>query len=244
MTRTDKLSSASRAKKFVKHIWKGKADKTVNQSVAPSSVNSGLALVASGPTQPKLPKQSTPSSPCPSEKLEGPGGLWDKAYQLVEKEDSELLACYERYILSTAGQSSVSGLPAEERAAELGKFASQKLKAVQEGDLKVIIHGKEIVVKEQIDRVIRCILAVKDVIREVLDNDPHGAIAWAGIVIILPVISSSPVGLVLGGRTLTFLFVASFSSILSHRPMMPRSLSHTFQTCWFECGSSRSLAVI
>lgn len=183
MTRTDKVSSTNRAKKFVKHLWKGKADRNLSQSVVPSPVNSGLTLVPSAPTQSTQPKQSTPSSPSPSRKSSG--GLWDKAYYLVEQEDSELLASYEKYILSTAGQSSI--LSAEERAAELRKFASQKLKAVQEGDLKVVIHGKEVVVKEQIDRVIRCVLAVKDVVRELLDNDPHGAIAWAGIVVILPV---------------------------------------------------------
>ncbi|KAF7118472.1 hypothetical protein CNMCM5793_007993 [Aspergillus hiratsukae] len=104
-----------------------------------------------------------------------------------DTENPELLATYERYLLlAKDGQESGElDEPAAEpsmssrvRQEEIRELAQSKLNAVQQGHLKVIVKGKEIVVKDQIHRILRTIVAAKDFIGTVLNAEPHAAIAW------------------------------------------------------------------
>lgn len=49
------------------------------------------------------------------------------------------------------------------------------------------MNGKEVIVKEQVGKVVRAILSVKDFIRSAVSTEPHAALAWAGVLVILPV---------------------------------------------------------
>ncbi|GIJ90841.1 hypothetical protein Asppvi_009805 [Aspergillus pseudoviridinutans] len=89
-------------------------------------------------------------------------GLWDEAYKLVEEENADLLAAYERYLLldphsqsTTADEPTAElSISSRERQEEIRKLAQRKLNAVQQGHLKVIIKGKEIVIRDQIHRIL------------------------------------------------------------------------------------------
>ncbi|KAJ6028153.1 hypothetical protein N7540_003729 [Penicillium herquei] len=160
----NKISQSSGAKNFVKQLWKGGTDKNTTHKPAPSQVTTiGV------PNQTQQPQKS-------NNKLVG---LWDEAYQLVEKEDAEILTSYENYLLSTNG-GQAPALSAQERGNQLRELATRKLKAVQEGELKVIFRGREIAIKEGIARVVRAIVVVKDSIGSAINADPHASIAWAG----------------------------------------------------------------
>ncbi|KAJ5727683.1 hypothetical protein N7493_005503 [Penicillium malachiteum] len=174
MTR-DKKEKSSSAKKIAKLLWKGGTDKNAIHKPAPSQAAIGA------PNQPQQPQNSNIKVV----------GLWDEAYHLIEKEEAELLTSYENYLLSTnEGQS--PALLAQERGTQLRELATRKLKAVQEGELKIIVRGREIAIKEGIARVVRAIIVVKDSIGSAINADPHASIAWAGVVIILPVNSTTP----------------------------------------------------
>jgi hypothetical protein len=55
----------------------------------------------------------------------------------------------------------------------------------------VKVKGKEIVVTEQVTKVVQGITAAKDYISFALAADPHASLAWGGVLLVLPVSSSS-----------------------------------------------------
>ena len=51
-----------------------------------------------------------------------------------------------------------------------------------------MLRGKTIVVEEEADRVVKTIVFVKDFVSSGVSVDPHAALAWAGVCVLLPVI--------------------------------------------------------
>lgn len=49
------------------------------------------------------------------------------------------------------------------------------------------MNGKELIVRDQAQKIINGVLAVKDVVSAAISSDPHAAIAWAGVLVVLPV---------------------------------------------------------
>ncbi|RHZ49195.1 hypothetical protein CDV55_100690 [Aspergillus turcosus] len=159
------------------------------------------AAEASGPGNPD-PEKVTAAKGQDTASSAALTGLWDEAYKIVEEENPELLAAYERYLLlAKEGQqeSEESDEPAAQpsmtpstrvKQEEIRELAQSKLNAVQQGHLKVIVKGKEIVIKDQVHRIIRTIVAAQGFIGTVLSAEPHAALAWAGVVLILPLLTN------------------------------------------------------
>jgi hypothetical protein len=49
------------------------------------------------------------------------------------------------------------------------------------------VSGKEVIVKEQVRKVVHAILSAKDYVGSAVIPEPHAALAWAGVLVILPV---------------------------------------------------------
>jgi hypothetical protein len=73
------------------------------------------------------------------------------------------------------------------REVQLQEPVGRKLKEVQKSRLKITVSGKEIVVKEQVGKVVHIILSIKDFIGSAVSTEPHAALAWAGVLVVLPV---------------------------------------------------------
>ena len=52
------------------------------------------------------------------------------------------------------------------------------------------VAGKEIVVRHQLQKAFKVVMGVKDLVSAAVKSDPHAALAWAGVLVILPVNSS------------------------------------------------------
>jgi hypothetical protein len=121
--------------------------------------------------------------------------LWDEAYVQLREEEPELMDAYEKDLLElgshVSGKARVQALAdsvgGEDRADRLQKLAKDKLDGIQKARLKVTIGGEEIVVQDQVRKVVHTILTFKDFIGNAISAEPHAALAWAGVVIILPV---------------------------------------------------------
>jgi hypothetical protein len=84
-------------------------------------------------------------------------------------------------------QALADSVEGEDRAERLQKLAKDKLDGIQKARLKVTIGGDEIVVQDQVRKVVHTILTFRDFIGSAISAEPHAALAWAGVVIILPV---------------------------------------------------------
>lgn len=53
--------------------------------------------------------------------------------------------------------------------------------------MRFSVNGKEVVVREQAEKIFNGVLAVKAVVNAAVASCPPAAIAWAGVVVLLPV---------------------------------------------------------
>lgn len=114
--------------------------------------------------------------------------LWERACQQIEAKDSKLLEAYKQSLLqnNTNGASSLSSEP----CSTLESLINGKLGEIKDARTKVTIGGREIVVRDQVNSTIKRILSVSDFIGTVASNEPHAAIAWAGVLVLLTPITN------------------------------------------------------
>lgn len=67
------------------------------------------------------------------------------------------------------------------------RLLERKLKEVQNARLKITLQGREIVVREQVRKIVQAILSAKDFIGSAVSAEPQAALAWVGVLVILPV---------------------------------------------------------
>jgi hypothetical protein len=72
----------------------------------------------------------------------------------------------------------------EERLQDLINCRLEIIKNVR---LKISVGGKKVVVKDQPSKVVQAILSAKDFIGTAVSPNPHASLAWAGVLVILPV---------------------------------------------------------
>lgn len=77
----------------------------------------------------------------------------------------------------------------EKRLEEIQKLAKTKLEKLPEARISFSLCGKRIIVREAVQKAIRTVTAFKPIISGVISAEPHAALAWAGVLTILPVSS-------------------------------------------------------
>ncbi|OJJ45133.1 hypothetical protein ASPZODRAFT_70729 [Penicilliopsis zonata CBS 506.65] len=128
-------------------------------------------------------------------------GLWKEAYEKLRSEDEKLIHEYENALVQRwqpAGgdegqnkrEGGNDGTGSTDR--NLQAIVEQRLQEISSSQLTLTVAGKEIVVKDQLRRVVRGILAVKDSVSVAVGADPHAALAWAGVLLLLtPVVRAA-----------------------------------------------------
>lgn len=124
--------------------------------------------------------------------------IWKLAYSQLTKREPGLVKHYEQIL---AEEESDEGNPSAEgqvtrpgithSMTRLSALASTKLAKLDESRLKFRVRSKTFVIKDQVDRVLTIVIAAKDFISSAVASEPHGALAWAGVCILLPVSLSS-----------------------------------------------------
>ncbi|KAL2215752.1 hypothetical protein M432DRAFT_110046 [Thermoascus aurantiacus ATCC 26904] len=131
--------------------------------------------------------------------------LWDQAYIALRKEDEGLIVAYEKFLLAsrfsqdhherdeTGNKTSTDTqtTPAENdtggvlRQEQLKELVDLKIRTVEAARLRIPIGKRTLVVREQIDKVVCAIQYIKDFIQPITSAEPHAAIAWAGVSVLL-----------------------------------------------------------
>ncbi|KAL5610968.1 hypothetical protein FOBRF1_007085 [Fusarium oxysporum] len=121
-------------------------------------------------------------------------GLWKEAYDQLRKNDAEIVDAYKSALSrQCAAQKEEESLPPGEDSETTGLrgFIKDRLDEIQASHLTVTIAGKSIGIKEQARRAVHAILSVKDFISTAVNSEPHAALAWAGVLVLLVPISKS-----------------------------------------------------
>ena len=74
---------------------------------------------------------------------------------------------------------------------QIQELAKKRLEELPEAHLSFSIGGKNIVVQSVVRKAIKVITMFKSAVNNAVSTEPHAALAWAGVMMILPVSVSS-----------------------------------------------------
>jgi len=178
-----------------------------SSSAAPPSKTANISSVPTITTQPvpqvKLPisqtlspvsasPATTPSSidqTAASNKVSPPiradTDSWTRAYKIVEEREPELMTDYKRHIASLQGGTTTSGDPLTPQTIE--SVVSKLLEDREKKQWQVSLLGKDIKIREQVERLATFLLWSDQIVKPALSTQPYAALAWSGVSILLPV---------------------------------------------------------
>jgi len=122
--------------------------------------------------------------------------LWDLAYQFLKEDEQKkaLIENYERILKESKGGSAASSTShigdSAGRDQQMEKVVHDKSEEVKRAQWKFTIFSQEVEVRKQYDRVVGAVIWAKDFIGQSISSEPHAALAWAGVCLVLPVSSS------------------------------------------------------
>ncbi|KAH8784332.1 hypothetical protein BGZ57DRAFT_757443, partial [Hyaloscypha finlandica] len=126
--------------------------------------------------------------------------LWDRAYEDLRIKDFKLVEKYEKLLsrgLQDTGSTSKNldetknqiNQDLRARRVQLDKIAKDGLQRMDEGKTKYHIAGQEYVVQDQIAQTAALVLWAKEWIGEAIKVSPEASMAFAGVCMILPVLT-------------------------------------------------------
>ncbi|KAI0398779.1 ankyrin [Xylaria palmicola] len=122
--------------------------------------------------------------------------LWERAYDALRKDNPQLVEEYEK-LISNDGQMSIvpsnDGTDGQSRQAQLGTVIAAGLQRAEENKTKYTIAGHEFVLTDRIAQAADLVLWAKDLIGEAVKLSPEASIAWAGVCIVLPLLTNPKV---------------------------------------------------
>ncbi|KAJ8126001.1 hypothetical protein O1611_g7637 [Lasiodiplodia mahajangana] len=126
--------------------------------------------------------------------------LWGRAYDVLRDKESDLVREYEELLLKEAqrtNSASDNDLQPDNRntdtkpqQAQLEGIITRGLQRIEERKTKYTIAGHEFVLSDQIAQAGQFVLWAKDLIGEAVKQSPQASIAWAGVCIVLPLLTN------------------------------------------------------
>lgn len=116
--------------------------------------------------------------------------IWKLAYQRLSEKNPKLIKNYEHILTLEEGDNHESdAIPQEitHSISRLTSLAAKKLAALDDSRLKIRLKSKTFVVKDGVDQVLKVVIRAKDFVSGIVTTEPHGAVIWAGVCVLLPV---------------------------------------------------------
>ena len=125
----------------------------------------------------------------------GPHDLWDRAYESLRegKDSRKLMDAYEKILLSDfkddhSFPAVAEGTGTSKRQRAMSALVERKVKAVEDARWKFQLGERTVEMKTQVDRIVKAILFAKDFVSSAVSAEPHAALAWAGVCMLLPLL--------------------------------------------------------
>lgn len=117
-----------------------------------------------------------------------PRDLWDDAYEALRGANSKLAEHYEESIVRIdEGDAQLAPVRSLARQEQLSVIISKRLEAIEKDENSFTMAGRRVVMREQFNKFVRIVICAKDFVSSALSVEPHAALAWAGICVLLPV---------------------------------------------------------
>lgn len=114
--------------------------------------------------------------------------LWDEAYKTLRGTHSKLVEQYEESIMRI-NQDNTHLAPngSLARQEQLSAFITKRLDSIENGQTGFTMACRKVVLHEQFDKFIRIVMFAKDLVSSAVNAEPHAALAWTGVCVLLPV---------------------------------------------------------
>jgi hypothetical protein len=146
--------------------------------VGPGVSTSALLIESS-----KHPRNPLPTNPETRSSLGDQIDLWDEAYKKLKREQPQLFEQYKCCIIPDgSGPSSplsLDTMESEQREQYLASQIEKKLQTIQEQEWSTA--------SDVYKKIVKSVLFAKDFVGQAVSNEPHAALAWAGVSMLLPV---------------------------------------------------------
>ncbi|KAF3491527.1 uncharacterized protein GIQ15_01044 [Arthroderma uncinatum] len=116
-------------------------------------------------------------------------GLWARAYKLVQNREPDLMEDYATYLASLQGHGATVADFTTSKSVE--SIVTQLLENRKKKQWRIQPLGKEVIIREQVEKLAKFILFVEPVVIKALSSQPYAALAWSGDSILLPLITSA-----------------------------------------------------
>jgi hypothetical protein len=128
-----------------------------------------------------------------------PRDLWEEAYKRLARDNFGLVAQYEKILTIEECEErrpSETAQNIHEHALKpgivhsrtrLAALAKGKLASLDESRLEIQLGSRTVKVKDGVDHIITIIIAAKDAVSGAVASEPHAALAWIGVCMLMPV---------------------------------------------------------
>ncbi len=169
-------------------------DAAIGSQVLPSSEHTAPVVRLVGPGVPTsalsvgsslLPQNSLAPNPETGVLLEDEIDLWDEACKKLGREQPKLFERYKRCIVASGNESdtplslNLDNVDSDHRERYLANRIEKRLETIQKQGWSIAgdIYRK----------IVKTILFAKDFVGQAVSNEPHAALAWAGVSMLMPV---------------------------------------------------------
>ena len=162
---------------------------------AKAIVSIAMPLLAWRPKSSKVGDQQLQSVPYDS--LVGndqPKDLWDRAHKFLreDKSNSRLLLAYERILASElnidASPVASADWGSRERSTQVSDLIAKKLKVIEDTRWRLQLGEETVELKTQVNKVVKTVIWAQGFVSSAVSADPHAALAWAGVSLLLPLL--------------------------------------------------------
>jgi hypothetical protein len=156
------------------------------QDLRPDDLND-TDIVSSASLSPEAVKAKEKSERLTSE------NLWERAYWTLFYENENLVTTYQEVLVSTSKTKDAAttdlgdepgGFVRQVRVADL---IQEQLVVAENHKWRLHLGDKSVEVRTQVEKLVKVVVLVKDVVALAVHMTPYGALAWAGVCILLPV---------------------------------------------------------
>ena len=123
-----------------------------------------------------------------------PKDLWDRAHRLLreDKSNSQLLVAYERILASeldiVASPVASADWGSRDRSRQVSELIAKKLKIIEDTRWRLQLGRETVELKAQVNKVVKTVIWAQGFVSSAVSADPHSALAWAGVSLLLPLL--------------------------------------------------------